>query len=618
MFSTIKSWLLSALFLFTISTQYAFSMPLSQISYPEEVVQQVSESATWQTLLHIKNNSPKITDYSFLLSAPDFTSENELLATLQAFTQNPNASFCRFPARHLFLSQYFELPEIKLDPDITIQQCRDFSTYLKKVPSDQLSLVYASEVLSSASSMMGHVFLKTAGTNNNGNEVAHSVSFFTQYDTFNPFTLIYDGLIGGMEGFFIVRPYNKDLQRYSEKEQRNVFEYQINFDEFSASLVMMHIWELKDIEIRYLFQSYNCATLTLYVLSLGDPTLRDAEKLFVSPADVVKAMYTRNLLNNSAVTLANQWRIRMLEEALDDEVKSAVKDVLFQETSIQIFADYGPRVRVLALDYLKNLSQTTYIKDMHSAPNMAKLQNDIAKFEAQMLSAQISSIDFQQYKNPINSQQDSILGVNSITQNSSQYVDFTFLPASHYFTARNEQFFSESELKIGEIILRINPKLGTLDIQELTLYSVASLVPSSSLQPETSGNFYFGYKQSYNKNLQEDGYITMSGGIGKTYKIHRDVILYGILDVGLSVNFDEQLFFAEPKIGGILNLAGNVKFSLEHSFKIDRVVSDGVPISSMNLSWVGDNQQSLAVSFQHAKTSIAKQNTLQFSYHYHF
>jgi hypothetical protein len=82
------------------------------------------------------------------------------------------------------------------------------------MPFDNISLIFASEVLSSSSSMMRHSFLSVSGKNNRGDEVAHSLSFFSEIATFYPIKLIYDGTIGGMDGFLMVRPFERDYQRY--------------------------------------------------------------------------------------------------------------------------------------------------------------------------------------------------------------------------------------------------------------------------------------------------------------------------------------------------------------------------------------------------------------------
>lgn len=614
----VRSWLLPALFLAGVSIQCALAKSSQGYNFPEKKIEQVANSETWKALLHVKNNAPKIIDPYFLLSAPNFTLIEELRLTLEGFIEDTQTSFCRFPARHLFLAQHFQLPTTDINTVTASKKCADLALYSNKVPHQHLSLIYASEVLSSASSMMGHVFLKVEGENDNGNEVAHSISFFTQYDTFNPFTLIYDGLIGGMEGFFIVRPYENDLKRYAEKEQRNVFEYKIGFSDFDRKLIMMHIWELKDIDISYLFQSYNCATLTLYVLSLGDPALRNAEKLFVSPADVVKAIDKQRLIQDTSVVLANKWNLKLLEQELENDVVDEVTEFLENPNLVDRMNKYTPRSKVLAIEYLGLLLDNEFIQSVVPQSKQDKLQNHLANFISEKDNNQILSVDFERYKNPIDSPQDSIFGFSILLEDGNNYVDLSFLPASHYFRTRNDQFFSESELKIGEVILRLDARKVTANINELTLYSVSSLVPSTTLQPETSGNFYLGYKQDYDNYLGQQGYVSMSGGLGKTYKIHRDVMVFGMLNAGLGMNFDDQFVFAEPQIGGILNLAANVKFRIEHSFKINRIVDKGIHLSNFELSWAGNSKQALAIQFRHIKSPIRQVNSFELTFNCHF
>lgn len=614
----IKSWFLPALFLFWGCVQFTLAKPIQRHDFLESNIDAVSKSETWKALLHVKNDTPKIIDPKFLLSSPKFNPRDELQLTLVAFVEKTVLSYCRFPARYLFLSKHFELPIIKNEDLTFTKKCKEFDTYLKKVPYEELSLVYASEVLSSASSMMGHVFLKAAGQNDNGRDVSHSISFFTQYDTFNPFKLIYDGLIGGMDGFFMVHPFYNDLKRYSKDEQRNVFEYKIGFENYESKLVMMHIWELKGIEISYLFQSYNCATLTLYLLSLSDPELRNVERLFVSPADVVKAIEQQNLIEEVGVTLASKWSIKLLSQELGSSVSEEVESFLFHPNQVKRINEYIPHQRMLAIEYLQNLLKNKYIQTLVPNSNQKQLKHYLTNFSNRNTEAQVLSVDFRRYKNPIDSQQDSVFGATTLRENKIDYIDLSFLPASHYFRAKNEQFFSESELKIGELVLRINTESLALNIHELTLYSVTSLVPSTNLQPEWSGSFYLGYKQNYNNNLQQNGYVNISGGFGKTYKIQRDIMIYGMFDVGVSLNLENQLLFVQPRIGGIVNLLGNLKLKVEHVFKIDRIANKGVHNSSAEISWSDSINQTLAIDFQSIRTSTLKENTLRLIYNYHY
>lgn len=614
-----KSWICPALFFCLVFNPFfSFTIQAHLLDTLEpEYTYKIANSPTWLALLHIKENTPRISDPKFILSIDNFSPEKELIKTLELFEQQKELAYCRFPARHQYLSQYFDLSQFSID-EVNIQgKCNGFSTYQRKVPFNKLSLIYASEDLSSASSMMGHVFLKATGANDNQNVVAHSVSFFTEYDTYNPFELIYDGLINGMSGFFMVRPYQNDLIRYSEKEKRNVFEYDLELTQFAKKLIQLHIWELKDTNINYLFQSYNCATLTLYVLSIGEPHLKQAEKLFVSPADVVKAADENRLIKNVSVTLSKKWKYYLLKQQLGRNLSEQVEQLFLRPIDVSFLDEYSRTQQILAIRYLQLLMNDTYFRSILSEANKELLKNVLKQKQFDDEQQRIE-IDFKSYSNPLNAQQDSIITASYLQYTNTNFVELSFLPASHYFRARNKQFFAESQLKIGEIVLRLNTDSMRLDINNLTLYSVTSLVPSESLQSELSGNFYLGYKQFYADDLSETGIVTLEGGLGRTIKLHQDIMIFGMLNVGASVNFDEQFIFVSPKVGILMNLAFDTKFMASHEYKNHRLLEDGVNFSSVELSWAGAKKYSFSLSIESAKTRSRRSNILNFSIDYHF
>ena len=151
---------------------------MHNLAYADDIY---ANHSTWSLLLHSVNNQAQVTDPKFLLSHADFSLEKELSLTLQAYQHNPSETFCRFPARLTYLA---EQGFVKLAPE-RFELCKDLKQFIDFVPMDSLELVYASEVLSSATSMMGHVFLKASGRNFRGTPVAHSLAYFTEITSLN-------------------------------------------------------------------------------------------------------------------------------------------------------------------------------------------------------------------------------------------------------------------------------------------------------------------------------------------------------------------------------------------------------------------------------------------------
>ena len=572
--------------------------------------QQLYLNKTWQALLHVRSGKPSINDPKFILSLGQFSAKSEMVATLNAFKLAPDKTYCRFPARILFLSHYLPIDIEALD---AAENCTEFKKYQRFVPFDNLNLVFASEVLSSASSMMGHTFLNAEGLNFKSNHVSHSISFFTEFSSFNPVKLIYDGLIGGMKGFFIVRPYLVDLKRYNDEEGRNVWSYQLTLDEYNKRLIKFHIWELKNLEIEYLFQSYNCATLTLYLLSIAEPELLTYERLYVSPMDVIKAANNVGMIENRKVNLATDWELNMLRQGMGVQLSTRFDQLFFMEKPVDLH-ELSKKERLLAGSYLKALKRQSNQRKEHKSVNSNFIDQIIA-----MLDDKEFSIDLTEFKDPLKSRQDSIISTEYIYENGESTLQLGFLPASHKLYGDNRQYFSESELKIAEIKLSANMENSNLSLESLTLYSVKSYIPTGEYAQQLSGEFYLGYHHVLDNKLEKTGVFELSGALGKTFRLHPDVVVYGMLGFGAVGNRKNSFFYAASKIGASISLVSDFKAIIDY-----RIATGYFNASSLKqtvggtLSWFGFENITINASLQSTFTESLRVNTVKLGVDYHF
>lgn len=596
-----KSWIYPAFFLFYLSV-------FPRVTFAqEELIRDTSTSPHWHALIHSHNGKPKISDSNFLLSSDNFSAEKELRKTLALFKDKSPKAYCRFPARYFYLKDIFEL-----GADIAnTQSCPELQKYLDYVPFDTLELVFASEVLTSSSSMMGHTFLKASGKNTNNKNVAHSISFFAEISTFNPFSVFYDSLVAGLDGFFMVRPYTKDHARYLEKENRNLWSYNLSLNNKQKKLLQAHIWELKDIELKYLFQSYNCSTLTLHILSILEPNLKQEERLFVSPSDVVKAVKKHELVSSENVYLSNDWELSMLEANMPSRTKRRVLNALNKETNIDL-ADLGEKDKKLALMYTKNIINR---KITTSPEQTQRIKNTLELLEKQ--DEKIPNIVLNEYKSPINKPQDSALSAAILHKNKAPHLEISLLPASHYLHGDNRQLFTESELKIAEIILDIDLENSALKLKEFTLYSATSYNPSNVVLPQISGAFHLGYKQTLNNNFSEEGNLNLSGAVGKTFHLHRDVLFFTMIESGLLSSFDDASLYATPQSGLIFNLMGNSKLILEKEINFGQL-DNALHSNSAIFSWYGLNNFTIKVQYNKNYSTTMKSKYYSLGVDFHF
>jgi hypothetical protein len=508
------------------------------------------EKNEWKALLHY-NNKLDITDKTFILSE-NFSLEEELNLTINSFYSSAekyeninNHPQCKFPGRLLFISHELNISESEF-PKIN---CPDFNTYKIKAPAEEIYLIYASEKVNNPSSMMGHTFLKYSGVNHQDREVEHAVTFYTVIDTINIFTLAYQNIFSGMNGLFALQPYKKIKEQYTEIEYRNIWEYQLKLSEYRRKLIDYHIWELKGIEMKYFFTSYNCSTVIYYTLSLANPRIYDDAKLWITPLDTVKFLYKYDLIVNSELFPSNEWLIKMTAENLDDDKVNNIVSIVNNKSYNQINElDFN------SLKLLEVYSTLKYKEESIEKDELISIQKNIDDATEN----DGNTFDISHYKSPnkIPNERQISLGYKNI--NEEEYNKLSFLPASHLLNDNNKEYFGESELKIGYLSILVNKDEILLD--EFTLFGMKSYIPFDTLTYDFSYQFEVAVKKEYSEDMNYVDTLKIDGGIGMDFLLWKDINVFAILNFGVGYNKDDNTHILfNPQVGGMIYEILNMK-----------------------------------------------------------
>ena len=150
--------------------------------------------------------------------------------------------------------------------------------------------------------MMGHIFFKLEGINHKGNSVENAISFFTIIDTLNLPYLAWQSTISGMKGYFVLKPYQKQIAQYTEDKNRNIWEYSLELNDQQLKLLSYHFWELKNVDITYYFTGYNCATIVDDMLGIiSKEQTKENFNLWLTPKDVIKKAAKDKLIKDTKV-----------------------------------------------------------------------------------------------------------------------------------------------------------------------------------------------------------------------------------------------------------------------------------------------------------------------------
>lgn len=529
----------------------AYAEPSSS-GQPDVLVQKalalnLHNSPVWHALLHVDHGRSHIEDLQFLLSLPKFSVQEELTLSIRQLFEASTApsAQCRFPARDAWLRSRLELPVV------SYSQCREFQEFLDKAPADTISLVYASENIAQASSMMGHILLKLAGRNQDGKEVEHAVSFYTEIKGFNLPKIMYDSLVVGKKGYFALSPFSEKKDYYALKEQRNVWIYDLELSDNARQLIHWHLWELHQTQLRYFFHSYNCATFTQFILAIfGNPGLMQSED-WASPLDVVKRVNQIGMVAKTRMHPASRARVRMFGGAHSNVWKGKVRQGVIRQDPAALPASHSAEERFITLktgqayaDYLVETGDLTQ-PEWQAASSM--LNRQLAELPATY------AIDVSDYKSPLLAPGDNQWYGGVVHVGQRDYLRLGVLPAAHRLEDDNRQSMSENELRLGDTSVLIDAKKQTLRLEQFQLYAMASYVPFESLTGGISGRFSIGYGPQYDGQLVRYKAATVSGAMGLSVQADPDMLVYALLSAGFAYGKHRLQQYAAPELGLIVN-----------------------------------------------------------------
>lgn len=594
----------SILFSFFLIFFYTSSFASSSIDVALE--KKLYNSHIWKAILHVRGGSPKINNKTFLLSYGNFSLKNELVKTIENF--NEGKDICKYPARYLWLKE--ELP----NNNFKEYNCPKFQNYVEKTNPEDIELIFASENVTSPSSMMGHVFFKLKSKEEENRVKQNAVSFFTVIDTFNIPLLITKSTITGMKGFFILNPYNQQISKYLYEEKRSIWEYKLKLTLFQKKLIYYHFWELKDIDMTYYFTGFNCATMIDDILSLTNEDYINENSLWVTPKDVIKNANKNNLIENTKMIPSIEWELNMLSENINSEKKNEILN-LFNDKRFNALKEFAYSEDLKSKDLEKEfiLAYAKYIflnKNSISEEEYLYILNVVKQSED-------FTIDIKKYKNPLKTFDDTLISLSYLKNDDKDSLGLSFLGASNTIFDDNREYFSESSLKIGEINLLLDK--DKIHLNSINIYDMKSLIPWNNITREFSKEFRVSYEKHYDKNLDEINVLNISGGVGFSHKIHNDMLIYGLGKIGTGINFEAAYPYTSVETGIIIYEILNMKTVLSHEFVYNQDNSDNMyQNTQINQSFFIDKKIRVDANFNERVNNMLNDEVLMFKFNYYF
>lgn len=545
-------------FLVSLSNNLYSSPFVSQETFVDRVLQQATESQLakhphWLSLGHYRpvyfSLTALNTGYESFVDDPSFflasdgkvNPQSELLATLRAFyDSNAKAKdgqpvLCRYQARYQWLNSQLNLG-IEFSPQ---EDCEKYRQWFKTINPGQVSLIFPASYMNSASSMFGHTLLRIDPPS--GQErvdlISYAVNFGAIFDVskFDPL-YAYRGLAGGYPGRFAIMPYHKKVKEYSKIENRDIWEYQLNFTEEEVNRMVLHLWEIGNSNFDYYFIDENCSFRLLSVLDVARPGLNSAKEFLLTtiPIDTVRVLNDKGLVENIKYRPSKASIMQSYLAALNKTEKRMVQDLIKQpellnEEPLQSLADSRKSLLVnTAYQYLRYTQTNKELSQKASDDSLALLS------ALNKLPDENKLVIVAEPKRAEKGHKVNLVGLSSGAIKGDLIADMQFRLSYHDLLDNNYGFLRGSEITFLDTIFRWQDKLG-LDLEKIDVVNITALTPRTTFIKLPSWRVRTGVEQ-VNALNEEHRVAFIDGGRGLSYSLHKQNISYALLAGRLEYN----------------------------------------------------------------------------------
>lgn len=520
----------------------------------------LSEEEQWRKLVHfhqssVLGNDSEVDDANFFISTNGkYSLVDELRATIKRFQQDPAAK-CQYPARFTWLAEKLDWNTSVTD---LLNDCSALKEWYQSINPEKASVIFPASYINSPSSMFGHLFIRIDSSQQSNDLLAHSINFGANVNE-DDGSLLYamKGLFGGYPGVVSLIPYYEKVKEYNDIENRDIWEYQLNFTKQEIQRLVFHVWELKDIYFDYYFIDENCAYRILALLEVARPELDLLSSFYdrAIPADVIKAVNRADVVKNInyrpslATDLANK-----LKQLTDEEKQWIIQLVDNPEKSNDDAFKKLPPNRQAAIFEIAAQWIRYQLSDLPNTREYAKkgyaflLKRSKLAAEANLIAVPTPPVRDDQGHNTLRlSSGIGQLGEQSVATFSvrSAYHDLTD-PAAGYLNGAHIEFF--------DINATVNEH-NHFKLQNFTLLSLMSLSTRDDFFKPLSWNFDVRSERLPLTSNTNELFTTIQGGAGVTYGStnNRVYLLAGAQLLNNERSVSDTYFQASLRTGWLLN-----------------------------------------------------------------
>lgn len=508
----------------------------------------------WRALLHYYPNLV-IPGVHSLADDPAFFNspagkndpEAELDATLHSFFEPPVKADdsevqhpqCQFIARYHWLRQQLNFDDTQLPP----QPCSRFQQWYESLNPAGLTLIFPAAYLNNPASMFGHTLLRVDAKDQTEKTrlLAYAVNYAAAVGKEdNGITFAINGLIGSYPGMFSVMPYYLKVREYSEMENRDIWEYQLNFTQPEIERMLMHLWELRGIRFDYYFFDENCSyhLLSLFEVARPDLKLTQDFRWWAIPTDTIRSVVTQaGLVGEVVYRPAGSTELRNQLQKTDANTQEraqrladrrlAANDPNFTTLTV------AEQAQTLELShaYLNYEIASGHRADTEAGPLLFELYAARSTVDSGPAFAPVPTPAIR----PDQGHATARLALGVGYEDEFWYQEFKVRPAYHDLLDPQEGYEEGAQINFLDFSFR-HRNDGSDRLESWVPVSIISLAPRDRFIKPISWKIQTSFERKKLKDASEPLVFTIEGGAGFAGRLGVSRLVYAMLEGGLDIH----------------------------------------------------------------------------------
>jgi len=540
-----------------------FAAAAADGAYADQLVERaralkLAERAEWRKLLHYVPNliAPgmhSLVDSRDFFNAPDGKNDPraELEATLRSFFSDAADSAeqqhpqCRFPARYGWLAA-----ELAADPArLPRPECRRYRDWRAAVDAKQLTLVFASAYLNNPGSMYGHTLLRIDATDQDERTriLAYTLSFAAATDETSGLVFAVKGLFGGYAGVYSMQPYYVKVREYGDLENRDLWEYELDFSAEEIERVLRHAWEILPAYYEYYFFDENCSYHLLGLLQVARPDLELTApfRLWALPVDTVRVLtekpgLVRNIVYRpatSTIIAERLARMRPEERRMAKELGLGTLDA--GDGSLRALPpERAAAVIEAGFDYL-NHRRTTGVSEV---PDGGALARELLVARSQV-DAPSQTPPIEPGVRPDQGHRTSRLSAGAGSRENAAFVELGLRPTYHDIVDDDAGYIGGAQIEFFNLRAR-RYEGADARIESLTPIDIFSLSPRDEFFQPKTWHVSVGWQRTMTRDGAEPLAVAADAGLGGAWRAGGKVRFYATAEGAARAHDDFEKGYA--------------------------------------------------------------------------